>query len=44
MKALQLAQPSVSPEAIQVRVVSQQMPTSGPTEAVVRVLMDAINP
>jgi len=44
MKALQLAQPSASPEAIQVRVVSQQMPTCGPTEAIVRVLMAAINP
>jgi len=44
MKALQLAQPSASPEAIQVNVITQQTPTCGPTEAVVRVLMAAINP
>jgi len=44
MKALQLAQPSASPEAIQVNVITQQAPTCGPTEAVVRVLMAAINP
>ena len=39
MKALQLAQPSASPEAIQVNVITQQTPTCGPTEAVVRVLL-----
>ena len=44
MKSLQLLQPSASPDDIQVGVVSQQMPTCGPTEAVVRVLMAAINP
>ena len=44
MKALQLAQASASPEAIQVNVISQPTPTCGPTEAVVRVLMAAINP
>jgi NADPH:quinone reductase-like Zn-dependent oxidoreductase len=44
MKSLQLLGPSASPEDIQVSVVSQQMPTCGPTEAVVRVLMAAINP
>jgi NADPH:quinone reductase-like Zn-dependent oxidoreductase len=44
MKALHLAQPSASPEAIQVNVITQQTPTCGPTEAVVRVLMAAINP
>ena len=44
MKALQLVQPSVSSDAIQIKVVSQEMPVCGPTEAVVRVLMAAINP
>ena len=44
MKALQLVQPSASPDAIQVSTFTQQMPTCGPTEAVVRVLMAAVNP
>jgi NADPH:quinone reductase-like Zn-dependent oxidoreductase len=44
MQALQLTQPSASPDAIQVKVVAQSMPICGPTEAVVRVLMAAINP
>ena len=44
MQALQLTQPSASPDAIQVKVVAQSMPICGPTEAVVRVMMAAINP
>lgn len=44
MRALRLHQASPSPDAVSVQVVEQSRPVCGPTEALVRVRMAAVNP
>ncbi len=44
MKALRLTTPSPSPDQINVEIVEQSKPVIGPTEALIKVSMAAINP
>ena len=44
MKSLRLINPSPSPEQIQIEIADQKKPVIGPTEALIKVSMAAINP
>jgi len=44
MKSLRLITPSPSPEQIQIEIADQKKPVIGPTEALIKVSMAAINP
>ena len=44
MKSLKLTAPSPSPDQIKIEIVDQQKPVIGPTEALIKVSMAAINP
>ena len=44
MKSLKLTDPSPSPDQIQIEIVDQKKPLIGPTEALIKVSMAAINP